>query len=175
MISRFLRRPQRAQPDSPAAPGDSDQNKRELAEIILFESRERRNGQEYRLEHYKKLAIQLFGWILVFWSIFVSRGDLPTSSPWFCVSAAAGVLSLIAASFMIMPKTWTEAPRCRDMISAYYDAERPRRELERSLMENLEESFHNNEARLDKMVWALRAEGVTAFVSVAALVTAATL
>ena len=113
---------------------DSDESRREVAEIILFESRERRTGQEYRLEHYKKLAIQIFGWTLVFWSIFVSQRDLPTSSSWFCVAAIAGVLSLTAAGYTMMPKSWTEAPRIQDMITAYYEAGRPRSELERSLM-----------------------------------------
>ena len=63
MISRFLRKPQQAQP--PTTPDylpESDQDRREVAEIILHESRERRKGQEYRLEHYKKLATQVFGW-----------------------------------------------------------------------------------------------------------------
>ena len=44
VISRFLRRPQQAQPESTTDSRDSDQNKREVSEIILFESRERRKG-----------------------------------------------------------------------------------------------------------------------------------
>ena len=175
MLSRFLRRPQQAQPESAADPRDGDENKREVAEIILFESRERRTGQEYRLEHYKKLAIQIFGWTLVFWSIFVSQRDLPTSSSWFCVAAIAGVLSLTAAAYTILPKSWTEAPRIQDMITHYYEAGIPRSELERSLMSNLEESFHKNEARLGKMVFAVRAESAASLVSVVTLVTAVTL
>lgn len=163
------------QPDSSSDSHGGDQNKREVAEIILFESRERRKGQEYRLEHYKKLATQIFGWTLVFWSIFVSQRDLPTSSSWFCVAAIAGVLSLMAAAYAIMPKRWTEAPRINDMITHYYEVERPRSELERSLMSNLEESFHTNEGRLDKMVLAVRAESAASLVSVATLVTAVTL
>ena len=174
MISRFLRRPQE-QPESASDPGDGDENRREVAEIILFESRERRKGQAYRLEHYKKLAIQIFGWTLVFWSIFVSQRDLPTSSPWFWVAAITGVLSLAAASYTIMPKDWTEAPQIEDMIKDYYDAGRPRSELERSLMTNLEESFSNNEARLRVIVRVVRAEGAASLVSVASLVTTVTL
>jgi len=162
-------------PDSTPDPRQGDENKREAAEIILFESRERRNGQEYRLDHYKKLAIQIFGWTLVFWSIFVSQRDLPTSSPWFCVAATAGVLSLTAAAYIILPRSWTEAPRIQDMITHYYEAGRPRSELERSLMTNLEESFHKNEARLDKVVFALWAESAASLVSVATLITAVTL
>ena len=176
MISRFLRRPQQAQPSTTSADlPEGDQDKSEVAEIILHESRERRKGQEYRLEHYKKLAIQIFGWTLVFWSIFVSQRDLPTSSPWFCVAAIAGVLSLTAAAYTILPKSWTEAPRIQDMITHYYETGRPRSELERSLMTNLEESFHKNEARLDKMVFAVRAESAASLVSVVTLVTAVTL
>ena len=176
MISRFLRRPQQAQPPTTSADlPEGDQDKSEVAEIILHESRERRNGQEYRLEHYKRLAIQIFGWTLVFWSIFVSQRDLPTSSPWFCVAAIAGALSLMAAAYAIMPKSWTEAPRIQDMIKDYYDAGRPRSELERSLMTNLEDSFHKNEARLDRMVFAVRAESAASLVSVVTLVTAVTL
>ena len=175
MLSRFLRRPQQAQPESAADPRDGDENKREVAEIILFESRERRKGQEYRLEHYKKLSIQIFGWTLVFWSIFVSQRDLPTSSPWFWVAAITAVLSLAAASYTIMPKGWKEAPRIQDMIEHYYEAGRSCSELERGLMTNLEESFHKNEARLDKMVFAVRAESAASLVSVVTLVTAVTL
>ena len=166
---------QQEHPESTTDSPESDANRREAAEIILFESRERRNGQEYRLEHYKKLATQIFGWTLVFWSIFVSQRDLPTSSSWFCVAAIAGVLSLSAAAYAIMPKRWTEAPRINDMITHYYEAGRPRSELERSLMTNLEESFHKNEARLDKMVFAVRAESAASLVSVITLVTAVTL
>ena len=161
--------------DSTSDSRQGDQNKREVAEIILFESRERRRGQEYRLEHYKKLAIQVFGWTLVFWSIFVSQRDLPTSTPWFGVAATTGVLSLVAAGYAITPKRWTEAPLLQDMISEYYDKGRRRDELERSLMTNLEQSFHKNEARLDKMVFAVRAESVASLVSVVALVTPVTL
>ena len=163
------------EPDSSSESPDSDKNRREAAEIILFESRERRKGQEYRLEHYKKLSIQIFGWTLVFWSIFVSQRDLPTSSPWFCVAAIAGVLSLAGAAYTILPKSWTEAPRIQDMITHYYEAGRPRSELERSFMTNLEESFHKNEARLDKMVFAVRAESAASLVSVVTLITAVTL
>lgn len=176
MISRFLRRPQQTQPPTTTADlSESDQNKREAAEIILFESRERRKGQAYRHDHFKRLAIQIFGWTLVFWSIFVSQRDLPTASPWFCVAAITGVLSLTATSYAILPKDWTEAPLIEDMIRDYYDAGRPRNELERSLMTNLETSFRKNEARLDKIVFAVRAESVASLVSVAALVTAVTL
>lgn len=162
-------------PDTTSESHHGDHNKGEVAEIILFESRERRKGQEYRLEHSKKLAIQIFGWTLVFWSIFVSQRDLPISSSWFCVAAIAGVLSLMAAAYVIMPKSWTEAPRIQDMIRDYYDAGRPRGELERSLMTNLEESFHKNEARLDKIIFAVRVESAASLVSVAALITAVTL
>ena len=176
MISRFLRRPQQAQPPTTSADlPESDQDKSEVAEIILHESRERRKGQEYRLEHYKKLAIQIFGWTLVFWSIFVSQRDLPTSSPWFWVAAATGVLSLAAASYTIMPKGWKEAPRIQDMIEHYYEAGRSRSELERSLMTNLEESFSNNEARLRVIVRVVRAEGAASLASVVTLVTTVTL
>ena len=42
-------------------------------------------------------------------------------------------------------------------------------------MTNLEESFHKNEARLDKMVFAVRAESAASLVSVVALGTAVTL
>ena len=162
--------------DSTSDSSQTDDNLREVAEIILFESRERRKGQEYRLEHYQKLSIQVFGWTLVFWSIFVSQRDLPTSSSWFCVAAVAGVLSLAATAYTVMPSSWTEAPRIQTMTTHYYDEEgRPRRELERSLMTNLEESFHKNESRLDKMVFAVRAESAASLVSVIALVTAVTL
>ena len=81
----------------------------------------------------------------------------------------------MATSYVILPKDWTEAPLIEDMIRDYYDAGRPRSELERSLMTNLETSFGKNEARLDKMVFAVRAESVASLVSVAALVTAVTL
>ena len=168
-----------SQPPEPSdSTSDSRQvndNSRKVAEIILFESRERRKGQEYRLDHYQKLSIQIFGWTLVFWSIFVSQRDLPTSSSWFCVAAIAGVLSLTATAYTILPNSWTEAPRIQTMITHYYEEGRPRRELERSLMTNLEESFHKNEARLDKMVFAVRAESAASLVSVVALVTAVTL
>ncbi len=161
--------------DSTSGSSQTDDNSREVSEIILFESRERRKGQEYRLEHYQKLSIHVFGWTLVFWSIFVSQRDLPTSSSWFCVAAIAGVLSLIATAYTILPSSWTEAPRIQTMVTSYYEQGRPRRELERSLMANMEETFHENEARLDKMVFAVRAESAASLVSVVALGTAVTL
>ena len=48
------------QPDRASDSSNGDDNSREVAEIILLESRERRKGQECRLEHYQKLAIQVF-------------------------------------------------------------------------------------------------------------------
>ena len=98
------------QPDRASDSSNGDENSREMAEIILFASRERRKGQEYRLEHYQKLAIQVFGWTLVFWSIFVSQRDLPTSSSLFYVAAITGVLALIPMGRAITPKSWSGGP-----------------------------------------------------------------
>ena len=172
MISKLLQKLLQTQPEAISASCYSDEDKHKSAEIILFESRERRKGQEYRLEHYKKLAIHLLGWVLVFWSVFASEGNLPVSSKWFCVSAIAGILLLMSVSYVIMPKDWTEGPKCQDMIRHYYDAGRKRSELERSLMINLEEAFSKNEARLEKILLALRVAGSTASVSVVTLIVA---
>ena len=46
----------------------------------------------------------------MFWSIFVSQRDLPTSSSWFCVAAIAGVLSLTATAYTILPNTFGRKP-----------------------------------------------------------------
>ena len=156
--------------DSTSDSSQVDDNAREVAEIILFESRERRKGQEDQLEHYQKLSIQLFGWTLVFWAIVVSQHDPPTHSPWFCIAVIAGVLSVATTARVILPRSWEGGPDIEDMVKGYYETNKPRRDLERGIIENLEQPYLNNKLRLDKALCAVRAQSVVSLLSVIALI-----
>ena len=155
---------------------DSDNgNRREVAEIILFESRERRKGQEYLLGHYQKLSIQISGWMFAFWLILVFQRDSLPSGAWFGVAATAGVVAVAVSAYTVLPKNWTGPPQIQTMSTHYYDQGRTRSELERSLITNLEKSFNENETRIAKTLCAVRAQSVASPVSVGALIAAVNL